>query len=250
MARTAPRPSSNDHRKHTMTTFVPARRSRLLTGGLVLGGALVLAAPLAASAHVHVTPEAASASASTRLSFSFSHGCEESPTTSLVVTIPEGVDAVTPVVDGAWTIERELGANGVATQVTYTAVTPVDDGLSAAVAMDVVFASSVANSEVAFPIVQQCETGQTDWIEVADEGQSVDDLEAPAPVVSVGSVAETDDHGHAAEEGDHAEGDHEETDAAATESSAADPVARWLSGGALAAALAALAVTIVRRRRA
>lgn len=244
-----------------MTDITPARRrarlSRGLTlaGGLTLAAALVVAAPLAASAHVHVTPEAASASASTRLSFSFSHGCDGSPTTALVVNIPDGVDGVTPVVDGAWTISRETGDDGIATQVTYTAVTPVEDGFSAAVALDVIFATSAANTDVAFPVVQLCETGQTDWIEVAEDGQSADDLEAPAPVVAVGSVAEGDGHAHGtddhAEGEEHAEGDdHAEADAADQGAAEADPVARWLSAGALVAALAALGVTLLRRRRA
>jgi len=231
------------------STVRPAhRRARLAVGGVALAGALVIAAPLAASGHVHVTPEAASASASTRLAFSFSHGCDGSPTTSLTIDIPGGVDGVTPVVDGAWTISREIGDDGIATQVTYTAVNPVEDGLSAAVALDVIFASSAANTDVAFPVVQRCATGQTDWIEIADEGESADDLEAPAPVVAVGSVAEGDGHSHGSEEGtdEHAEGDaHEEAGATAE----ADPVARWLSAGALAAALAALVVTLLRRRR-
>lgn len=236
-----------------MTVITPARRRARLAGGLALAAALVVAAPLAASAHVHVTPEAASASASTRLSFSFSHGCDGSPTTALVVNIPDGVDGATPVVDGAWTISREIGDDGVATQVTYTAVTPVEDGLSAAVALDVIFATSAANTYVAFPVVQQCETGQTDWIEVAEDGQSTDDLEAPAPVVAVGSVAEDDGHGHGGDTAgdDHSDADYAQADAdtAAQTGAQADPVARWLSAGALVAALAALGVTLLRRRR-
>jgi uncharacterized protein YcnI len=239
---------------HLMTlTASSRRRARLTLGGLTLGGALVLAAPLAASAHVHVTPEEASANASTRLAFSFSHGCDGSPTTALTVQIPEGVDGVTPVLDGAWSIERELGDDGIPTRVTYTAMTPVEDGLSASVSMDVIFASSVAESDVAFPVLQTCATGQTDWAEVAEDGQDPHDLDAPAPVVAVGTVAETDGDGHGSE-GEHASEAPHDSDAdgshteAAAASDAGDPVARWLAGGALVAALAALGVTLLRRR--
>jgi uncharacterized protein YcnI len=237
-----------------MTVITPARRRARLAGGLTLAAALVVGAPLAASAHVHVTPEAANAAASTRLSFSFSHDCDGSPTTALVVNIPDGVDGVTPVVDGAWTISRELGDDGIATQVIYTAVTPVEDGFTAAVAMDVIFATSAANTDVAFPVVQQCETGQNDWIEIAEDGQSVDDLEAPAPVVAVGAVAEGDGHGHGSDAADDEHADSEDhadsADSAEQGATEADPVARWLSAGALVAALAALGVTLLRRRRA
>ena len=227
-------------------TRTPGTRARLVVGALA-GGALVLAAPLAASAHVHVTPDESAAGTSTRLGFSFSHGCDDSPTTSVVITIPEGVDGVTPVVDGAFTISRELGDDGIPTQVTYTAVTPIESGTSATVSLDVIFASSAANSSVAFPVLQKCVVGETDWSEVAADGQTEDDLQAPAPVVAVGAVSAETDHDHGDDDGDsHGTGDTTEaTDASAQ----ADPVARWLAGGALVAGLAALGVALTGRRR-
>lgn len=233
-----------------MNSTSPRRRARLLTG-VVAGAVLAVAAPLAASAHVHVTPDTSDAGATTRLAFSFSHGCEDSPTTSLTITVPDGIDGVTPVLDGAWSITREVGDDGIPTSVTYTAVTPVETGVAASVALDVIFASSAANTSVAFPVLQTCEVGSTDWSEVAGDGQTEDDLEAPAPVVAVGAVAAAGDgHGHGATTDDATDDEHahDEADAAATASDA-DPVARWLSGGALVAALAALVVALVGRRR-
>lgn len=229
-----------------MTITTPARRRARFAAALTLGAALAVAAPLAASAHVHVTPEESAAGASTRLTFSFSHGCDGAPTTALVVTVPEGVDGVTPVYDGAWTVAREVGDDGIPTKVTFTANKPIEDGLSASAAIDVIFASSAADTSVAFPVLQQCSTGETDWAQAAEEGQDPHDLEAPAPVVAVGAVAEQgDDHGHS----DSSDAEHTDADAAAP-ADGSDPVARWLAGGALVAALAALAVTLVRRRRA
>ena len=235
-----------------MTRNTPSRRRAHLTiGGLALGAALAIAAPLAASAHVHVSPEEAAANASTRLDFTFSHGCDGAPTTSLVFDIPDGVDGVTPVLDGAWTIARETGDDGIATRVTYTAVNPVEDGVSASVAMNVIFSSSTAESAVAFPVLQTCETGETNWAEVAEDGQDPHDLEAPAPAVAVGAAAApTDDHGG---DGHSATDDHSTDEPTAGHDDAsptADPVARWLSGGALVAALAALGVAVLRRRKA
>lgn len=236
-----------------MSRTTSARRARLTARGIALGAVLVVAAPLAASAHVHVTPEDAAAGASTRLEFSFSHGCDDQPTTALVLDVPEGVDGVTPVLDGAWTISREVGADGVPTQVTYTAVTPVESGVAASVAMDVIFASSASGTDVAFPVLQQCGDAETAWAEIAEEGQDPHDLEAPAPLVAVDAVAEAgDDHGHGSSEtDDHAEADADHADADASAAGGdADPVARWLSAGALVAALAALGVALFRRRRA
>lgn len=229
----------------TTSSPVPIRRRRVrLAAGLVAGAVLAVGAPLAAAAHVHVSPGESPAGTSTRLAFTFSHGCEGSPTTALRFDLPEGIDAVTPVLDGAWTIAREVGDDGIATRITYNAAQPVEDGVSATVAMDVIFASDAADTEVAFPVVQECAEGETGWVEVADEGQDPHDLEAPAPVVAVGAVAaagdDHDDHGD-----DHA-GDHGDADDSAA--AAADPVARWLAAGGLVAGLAALGVALFRRR--
>ncbi len=215
-----------------MTSTVPARRRARLLAGLVAGTALAVAAPLAAAAHVHVHPGEASAGASTRLDFSFGHGCDGAATTALVFDIPDVVDGVTPIVDGAWAITRELGDDGIPTRVVYTATQPIEDGLSASVAMRVIFAASAAGSAVAFPVLQECETGATAWIEVAEDGQDPHDLAAPAPLVQVGDATAADGH------------DHDNAD-----ETGADPVARWLAGGALVAGAAALAVTLIRRRR-
>lgn len=237
-------------------TRPPHTTRRLVLGGL-LGAALVIAAPLAASAHVHVTPDESAAGTSTRLGFSFSHGCEDSPTTAVVLTIPEGVDGVTPVADGAWTISRELGDDGIPTQVTYTAVTPIESGISATVSLDVIFASSASGTSVAFPVLQKCVVGETDWSEVATEGQTEDDLASPAPVVAVGAVATDAGHGHgsadASDEDASGDADHADADASgeahADGAAQADPVARWLAGGALVAGLAALGVALTGRRK-
>lgn len=237
-------------------TRPPHTTRRIVLGGL-LGAALVIAAPLAASAHVHVTPDESAAGTSTRLGFSFSHGCEDSPTTAVVLTIPEGVDGVTPVADGAWTISRELGDDGIPTQVTYTAVTPIESGISATVSLDVIFASSASGTSVAFPVLQKCVVGETDWAEVATEGQTEDDLASPAPVVAVGAVATDAGHGHgsadASDEDASGDADHADADASgeahADGAAQADPVARWLAGGALVAGLAALGVALTGRRK-
>ncbi|MFB7893342.1 YcnI family protein [Microbacterium sp. NPDC056044] len=235
-----------------MTTS-PSRstRTRRIVIGATAGLALALGAPLAASAHVHVTPESAAAGGSETLTFSFSHGCDGSPTTALAIDIPEGVGNATPVVQGGWTITRELGANGVPTRVVYTADTPVEDGLKAAVAMDVLFTEGAADTTLAFPVTQTCAVGETAWTQIAEDGEDPHDLDAPAPLVAVGAVA--DDAGDAG----HGDGDaHASGDAAAgagagdaASTSSADPVARWLAAGGLAAGIAALVVVLVRGRR-
>lgn len=229
------------------TTITRSPRRALALGAVALGTGLTLAlgAPLAAAAHVHVDPETAAAGATETITFSFAHGCDGSPTTALAIDIPDGVANATPVVQGGWTITRELGANGVPTRVVYTPDTPVEDGLKASVAMDVLFAESAAGSALAFPVTQTCAVGETAWTQIAADDQDPEELDAPAPVVTVGAVAEAGDghHGGGADAAD----DHEA--AAAASGDPADPVARWLAAGGLVAGIAALIVVLVRGRR-
>jgi periplasmic copper chaperone A len=231
----------------TLSPVRPARRARRLAIGTAAGIALAVAVPLAASAHVHVDPGTAAAGSTETLTFAFSHGCDGSPTTALVVDIPEGVGNATPIVQGGWTVTRELSADGVPTQVTFTSDTPVEDGLKGTVSMDVLFDESAADSQIAFPVTQTCVAGETAWTEIAEEGQDPHDLEAPAPVVEVGAVAAEDEHAH----DDAAATDDEQASADADDAAAAtaDPVARWLAAGGLVAGIAALAVVLVRGRR-
>jgi len=234
------------------TTTTRSPRRALAVGAVALGAGLALAlgAPLAASAHVHVDPDAASAGATETLTFSFAHGCDDSPTTALAIDIPEGVANATPVVQGGWTITRELGSNGVPTRVVYTADNPVESGLKASVSMDVLFAESAADTELAFPVTQTCAVGETAWTQVADDDQDPEELDTPAPVVTVGAAVDAaasgDHHGGAA---DAAADDADHDDAVAASTGSADPVARWLAAGGLVAGLAALIVALVRGRR-
>lgn len=218
-------------------------KKTLITGAAV-GVLLAVAVPVAASAHVHVDPGSVSAGATETLTFAFSHGCEDSPTTALTITIPEGVGNATPIVEGGWTITRELGADGVPTSVTYTADAPIDSGLKATVSMDVLIDTSAADTTLAFPVVQECVTGATEWTEVAADGVDPETLEAPAPLVEVGDAAADGD-----EHGDHGTATADEEQHAAPAGDGADPTARWLAGGALVIAVAALVVSVARGRR-
>jgi len=238
-----------------MTSLSRSSRARRIAIGATAGLALAIGAPLAASAHVHVTPEAASAGATETLTFSFAHGCDGSPTTALAVDIPEGVGNATPLVQGGWSITRELGSDGVPTRVVYTADTPVEDGLKATVSMDVLFTEETADTTLAFPVTQTCAEGETAWTQIAEEGEDPHDLDAPAPLVAVGAVAEDAEGEHGSADAGRAghdshDGAASDTDAEAAASvTSADPVARWLAAGGLAAGIAALVVVLVRGRR-
>lgn len=232
-----------------MSRSTPARRRVRTLTGVTAGAALALALPLAASAHVHVTPEEVASNGSTRIDFSFSHGCDGSPTTALVVDIPAEAQGAVPVVDGAWTITTEDGESGIPTRVTYTAVTPVPDAYAASVGMNVIFPASTEGESFAFPVTQQCEAGEAPWVEIAEDGQDPHDLEYPAPVVVVGAAAEDGHGGHTSgEHADDADDAVADAENAASTAPAADPLPVWLSAGALVVAAAALVLAIARRR--
>jgi len=218
-----------------------------VAAGIAAGCLLAVAAPLAASAHVEVSPDTAPAGGTTRLTFQFHHGCDDSPTTALVIGIPDGVASTMPVYEGGWTIQRTLGANGLPTRVTFTAAQPIPAETSASVALDVLFSSSDTGKRIAFPVTQECVKGSTDWTQIPKAGQDPESLDTPAPAVVVGAKGA---------------GDEDDADAASAPSVAAsatpaaeaataepDPVARWLGAAGLVAGVAALIVTLVRRGR-
>lgn len=229
----------------THTSPRPRRRAALVVTGAAAGILLAVAAPLAASAHVTVTPDvAATAGGYSVLTFAFSHGCEDSPTTSLTIDIPEGIDSLAPQIEPGWTIEAVGADAGIPTQVIYTADEPVESGFRSTVTLQAKFAEDTAGEDLAFPVVQSCVEGQTDWVDLAEDGQDPHDLDAPAPIVAVGAAAEEHGDGH----GTDTTADAADGETAAAASTDADPVARWLAAGGLVAGLAALVVVLVRGR--
>ena len=213
----------------------------------VLGTGLAVAAPSVALAHVGVSPDTLPAGASTVLTFSFTHGCDGSPTTALRITMPDGLASVSPTADGDWDIAVERGDDGLVSVVTYTALTPVPSDLRGAVSMQVRPEEDAAAS-LAFPVEQVCETGVNEWTEIAEDGEDPHDLESPAPVVGLVAASEAD-AGAGGEHGDHATTG--TSDAGASEAAAAgeSPVAIALGAGGLVAGIASLVVAILARRR-
>jgi uncharacterized protein YcnI len=218
-------------------TSTRARRTAIASAGILGGAALVLAVPAMAGAHVGVSPDELVAGDHGVLIFSFSHGCENSPTTALRITIPDGLASVAPTMDGDWDIQVERGDDGLVSAVTYTALTPVPTDLRGAVSMSVGLDESTPES-LAFPVVQECVEGATEWTQLAEDGEDPHSLEAPAPVVTVAESPADDAHG-----------DH---DAAATdgdEATTSDVAGIALGAGGLVAGISALVVAILAYRR-
>ena len=132
--------------------------------------AAILAVVPPASAHVTVSPTEAASDSYALLSFTVPHGCEESPTTSIAVKIPEGINAATPETVPGWTVAKRMqkldppaddGHGGTIPErvetVTWTGGPLAADQLTQ-------FGLSVrlpaaAGETLAFPVVQTCEEG-------------------------------------------------------------------------------------------
>lgn len=216
-----------------------------IAAGIALAAGLVLA-PVAASAHVGLTPEAEPEAGSTiDLTFGFGHGCDGSPTTAVEVAVPEeGITGVAPVLQAGWDIEVvKEGDAGRPSAVRFTPDEPVPDEMRAEFRVNVGIASD-AEGPIAFPVEQTCAEGSTSWTEIAEEGQDPHDLESPAPVLEVVPAS-----GEAGEHSGHG-GDASDETAESAGDDAGDavlPVALGSTG--LAAGIVALIVSVITLRR-
>jgi uncharacterized protein YcnI len=106
--------------------------------------------------------------------------------------------SVTPGVNYGWTAEivyEELatpvpdGHGGEYTEriseVVYTAREPLPDNMYDSFVMSLRLPEDAAGQTIYFPVVQTCEEGETAWVQIPEEGASGDELEHPAPSVTV-----------------------------------------------------------------
>lgn len=227
----------------TRTTAITA-----LSAGILLP--LLIAAP--AHADATANPDSTAAGARATVTFTIPHGCDESPTEIVTITIPEGIPTVSPFANANWTVERvmEEGADGAerVAQVVYTAK---DEPLPTDVrdSFDLTMTLPEAEGEtLEFPVRQDCTVGDVTW-----DGDLV-------PAFTLTEAVEGGD-GH----GGHGGGDASEDDAAAQEHSEEgdtaeltstsapaaggdDLIARILGALGLVVGTAALTFVLVRRR--
>ncbi|WP_183085022.1 DUF1775 domain-containing protein [Mycetocola manganoxydans] len=129
-------------------------------------------------------------------------------------------------------------------EVVYTATTPLEDGFRDTVTLQLTLPAEAEGTAIAFPVLQTCEAGETNWSEIAADGQDSHDLAAPAPTIDV--TAAEDDHSADAVGVDLAAGP---TASGTAVQSEPDLVARSLGLGGLAVGLAGIVVAILSRRR-
>ena len=176
----------------------------------VLAGILVLAPAATASAHITANPSEAPSDSYATVRFDVGHGCEGSPTTQLKIKVPPSVASATPAVHPLWNVTTKEGrktkvelhgetiTRGVS-EVTYTAKKPLPSDRLDFFNLSVKLPAGKPGETVAFPTVQKCAQGETRWIQVPAEGENPDELEDPAPAITLTEAGE-DHHGASATE--------------------------------------------------
>lgn len=185
------------------------RINRMSRTVIAMGAALslLLAGFMPAAAHVGVNADSTAAGSTAMVTFAFSHGCGDSPTTALVIQIPQQFSRATPVFAPGWSIDVETeeldepltGGHGEeiterTATVTFTADEPIENNIYAMVTIRLSLPEDAAGETIFFPVIQECENGEHAWIEIPQEGEDPHDLESPAPGLEV-TEAEGN-HGH------------------------------------------------------
>jgi uncharacterized protein YcnI len=143
-----------------------------------------------ALAHVSLEGKTVQAGASFDATFRVGHGCAGSPTVKLKIRIPNGVVAVEPQAKERWSVTSASAAldhaaasggqsfsDGVKVVTWSGLLLPHQVGtftLKARLADD-----AVAGQKVTFPVYQQCEKGEEQWIDADDEDGH------PAPFLTI-----------------------------------------------------------------
>jgi uncharacterized protein YcnI len=177
------------------------RKGRLAAVAAALS---TLAIPATAQGHVFLEEAEAPAEGSPILEFVVPHGCDGSPTTSLTVSFPKSVPSVTPEAVPGWEVSTKEGpkdktelfgetiTEGVS-EVTWTSQgQPLADGQLLRFGAE----SALPDAEgetLNFPAIQKCEEGETRWIQIPAEGETEEDLEEPAPALTL--TAAEGEHG-------------------------------------------------------
>ena len=183
------------------------RRMRRTLFGMVGAALLVLSTLGAASAHVTLKADETAAGSYSILTVAFSHGCDGSGTTKISISVPEEIVNIKPGMNYGWTVEKitddaatpaasgDEEATARVSEIVYTAKEPVADGFYDQFLLSVQLPKDAEGETIYFPVIQTCEEGETAWVQIPAEGQSGDDLDAPAPSLTV-TAPDAEGNGH------------------------------------------------------
>lgn len=163
----------------------------------------------AAQAHVVLQDPAAAAGSSYRATFRIGHGCGDSPTTGMRISIPAGFNGAQPMPKAGWTLTTQTGkleqpyeahgktfTEGVV-EVQWTAKSAAE-ALPAAYYDEFVLRGTTPKKPgvLWFKVVQTCEKGSNAWVEIPSKGVNMHDLKFPAAPLDVLDVQAAGGHHH------------------------------------------------------
>lgn len=160
-------------------------------------------------AHVTLQDPAAAAATGYRAVLRVGHGCDGASTVGMRVTIPEGFNGAQPMVKPGWKVTTKVGklaepyvAHGTTftegvQEITWTANSAAD-ALPDAYYDEFVLRGTTPKKPgpLWFKVVQLCEKGSNQWVEVPATGTSTKGLKMPAALLEVLDVQATSAHNH------------------------------------------------------
>lgn len=163
--------------------------------------ALLLAA---ASVHAHIVLEQKSATAGSyhKATFMVGHGCDGSATTGIDIEMPEAMAVVKPMPKPGWQLTTQSAPLSVPMSLHGRPITetvsrvvwkggPLADGHYDEFVL--LLQLPQRKGPLYFKVVQICEQGRSDWVEVPVAGQS-GRLKLPAPVLELQPAAPVHHH--------------------------------------------------------
>ena len=159
--------------------------------------------------HVTLQDPAAAAGATYRAVLQVGHGCAGSATTTIQVTIPVGFNGAQPMVKAGWAVSTKVGTlaqpyemhgtrytEGVQ-EITWTAK-GAENALPDALYDEFVLRGTTPRQPgtLWFKVVQVCEVGRTEWVEIPAAGQDAHSLKSPAAALEVLDVQAAGGHAH------------------------------------------------------
>lgn len=164
---------------------------------------------VAAQAHVGLERPETERGKSYKAVIKVPHGCEGSATHTVRVEIPEGFIGVKPMPKAGWTIKTQRGdytrsygyfhgplKEGVK-EIEWSGGSLPDDYYDEFAAAGYV-AKELEADALYFKVVQVCDKGELNWVDIPEKGVDAHDLAAPAAVLKIagGNAAEADEHDH------------------------------------------------------
>ena len=149
-----------------------------------------------ALAHVELETDEAPAGSSYKAVLMVAHGCAGSATRALRVQLPAGVIGAKPMPKPGWRIAikadrlaQPIELEGAKITDSVKEIDWTGGDLPDSFYDEFVFVATLPDKPgeiLYFPVIQECAKGQTRWIEIPGQGESPEDLKAPAPSLKLG----------------------------------------------------------------